>query len=183
MKTKQPGAISQAVDKVMDAAGGMMGAAKAAATTTADAFIENAAIGDLYEIQSARLALQRSQSADVRAAAQRMIVDHTANSHHLMAALEMSETAGTQHPPLALDTRRQTMMENLQEAPAEAFDETYAKQQVMAHEETAALMRSYASGGDNPQLRSVAQSALPVVERHLEHMEALHQRVKCAASG
>jgi putative membrane protein len=110
-----------------------------------------------------------------------MIVDHTANTHHLLAALEMNETRGVPAPPQVLDARRSTMIKHLREAPDESFDSTYASQQVMAHEETVALMRSYASAGDNPQLRSLAQSALPVVERHLEHMQMLHDELRKAA--
>jgi len=177
MSEDRKGVIGHAVDKVMDSAGGMLGAAKAAAITTAGAFVENAAIGDRYEIESARLALQRTRSSEVRAAAKRMILDHTANTHHLMAALEMNETRGVPQPPTELDTRRQTMIDHLRQAPDDGFDTAYASQQVMAHEETVALMRSYASGGDNPQLRSIAQSALPVVERHLEHMNRLQDQV------
>jgi putative membrane protein len=181
MSKDNKGTVAHAVDKVMDTAGGMMGAAKAAATTKAATFVENAAIGDLYEIESARLALQRSKQPEVRAAAQQMIADHTANTHHLMAALEMNETRGVPQPPKALDTRRQTMIDHLREAPDGSFDADYASQQVMAHEETVALMRSYGSGGDNPQLQSLALSALPVVERHLEHMKMLQDRVAKAA--
>jgi putative membrane protein len=178
MSEEKKSVVGHTVDRMMDSAGGMIGAAKAAAITTAGAFVENAAIGDRYEIESARLALQRSQSPLIRAAAERMIIDHTANTHHLMAALEMNEARGVAEPPAALDKRRQTMIEHLRDAPDEGFDRTYASQQVMAHEETVALMRSYASGGDNPQLRSVAQSALPVVERHLEHMSVLQESLQ-----
>lgn len=38
-------------------------------------------------------------------------------------------------------------------------------------------MRNYAGGGDNPQLRSLAQGTLPVVERHLQHARRLHAQV------
>jgi putative membrane protein len=82
---------------------------------------------------------------------------------------------------MELDTRRQTMIDHLREAPDDGFDAAYASQQVLAHEETVALMRSYASGGDNPQLRSLAQSALPVIERHLEHMTMLQDNVRSRA--
>jgi putative membrane protein len=182
MSDHEKGPIGKAIDKVMDTAGGTLGAAKAAATTSSGPFVENAAIGDLYEIESARIALQRSRSAEVRAAAEQMILDHTANTHHLLAALEMNETNGTKGPPpQTLDTRRQAMIDHLREAPEDSFDKTYAEQQVMAHEETVALMRSYAGGGDNQQLRSLALSALPVVERHLEHMKMLQQHVGEAA--
>ena len=182
MSEEKKGAIGHAVDKMMDTAGGMLGSAKAAATTSADTFIENAAIGDRYEIESARLALQRSRSPQVRAAAEQMIADHTANTHHLTAALEMNETRGLPQPPSALDSRRQMMIDHLQGAPEDKFDADYASQQVMAHEETVSLMRSYASGGDNAQLRSLAQSALPVVERHLDHMKLLKENLTSGAS-
>lgn len=165
------GTVGNLVDRAMDAVGGAIGAASAATTTSADAFVQNAAIGDRYEIEAARLALSRSRSAEVRAAAAKMINDHTANTNHLLCALEMNETAGVAAPPQELDTRRAKMLQHLAEAPDDKFDATYLAQQVLAHEETVTLMRDYGKAGDNPQLRSLAVSARPVVERHLEHMK------------
>jgi putative membrane protein len=176
MSSEHAGTVGHMVDKAMDTVGGMVGTAKAKIANTAESFVENTAIGDLYEIESSRLALERSQSAEVRAAAKQMIVDHMANTHHLQAALMMNETDGVK-APAGLDARRQSMIDHLRDAPENAFDSTYAAQQVLAHEETVALMRSYAGGGDNPQLQSLAMSALPVVERHLEHMKTLKQGV------
>lgn len=170
------GEIKNTIDKVTDAVGGTVGKMSAATTTGADAFVENAAIGDMYEIAAGRLALQRA-SENVREMARMMIADHTTSTHHLMAALEMNETRGVAPPPAELDTRRQTMLKHLQDAPADAFDATYADQQVLAHEETVSLMRSYSEGGDNPQLRSLALSTLPVVERHLTMMKRLRAEV------
>jgi predicted outer membrane protein len=48
---------------------------------------------------------------------------------------------------------------------------------VLAHEETTSLMRSYSEKGDNPQLRSLALSTLPVVERHLTHVKHLRAQI------
>jgi putative membrane protein len=169
----QTGTVGNLVDRAMDAVGGAIGAASAATSTSADAFVKNAAIGDRYEIEAARIALQRSRSGEVRAAATKMIADHTANSHHLLSALEMNETRGVAPPPQGVDARREKMLKHLVEAPDDKFDATYLAQQVMAHEETVTLMREFAKGGDNPQLRSLAVSALPVVERHLGHMTML----------
>jgi putative membrane protein len=167
------GTVGNLVDRAMDAVGGAIGAVTAATATSADVFVKNAAIGDRYEIESARIALGRSSSAEVRSAAAKMIVDHAANTHHLLSALEMNETRGVAPPPQGFDTRREKMLKHLAEAPDDKFDTTYLSQQVMAHEETVTLMREYAQGGDNPQLRSLAISALPVVERHLDHMKML----------
>ena len=171
------GEIKNMLDKATDAVGGTVGKMSAAATKTADSFVENAAIGDMYEIAAARLALRRSGSERVRQMARMMIADHTTSTHHLKAALEMNETRGVPSPPTEPDTRRQTMLQHLQDAPDDAFDSTYLDQQVLAHEETVSLMRSYGEGGDNPQLRSVALGTLPVVERHLSHVKQLRTEI------
>lgn len=167
------GEMKQTINKVTDTIGGTMGKMGASVTASDDGFVEQAAIGDTYEITAGALALRRTRNDKVRLAAAKMVADHTTSRHHLMAALEMNETRGVAAPPQALDTRRETMLQHLGEAPDEAFDRTYLDQQVLAHEETTSLMRSYSEKGDNPQLRSLALSTLPVVERHLSHMKAL----------
>lgn len=171
------GEIRNTINKVTDAIGGTAGKMSASTVSGADSFVEQAAIGDMYEIAAAEIALRRSRSEPVRGMAAKMILDHTANTHHLRAALEMNETRGVAAPPASLDTRRQKMVEHLEQAPDDAFDKTYVDQQTLAHEETVSLMRSYRDGGDNPQLRSVAAGALPVVERHLSGMKRLRDTV------
>lgn len=159
--------IKKTIDKAADALGGMAGKMGAAVTTEPDGFVENAAIGDLYEITAARIALQKGRSDAVRMMARQMIADHTTSTHHLQAALEMNETRGVAAPPQQLDSRRQTMVKHLEEAPEDDFDKTYLDQQVLAHEETVSLMRGFEQHGTNPQLRSFAAGTRPVVERHL----------------
>ena len=167
------GEIKHVFEKVTDVVGGTAGKMGAAVTTSADGFVENATIGNLYEIEAARVALQRTNSDAIRVFALNMLNDHTTATHHLEAALEMNETAGIAVPPPQLDTRREAMLKHLFDAPEESFDTTYVDQQVLAHEETVTLMRTYAQGGDNPQLRSVALGSLPVMERHLHHAKMM----------
>jgi putative membrane protein len=170
------GELKHTFDKVTDAIGGTAGKMSASATTSADGFVESAAIGNLYELEAARLAMQRSGSEPIRVFAGKMLLDHTTAMHQMSAALEMNETSGVAPPPTALDTRRETMLKHLVDSPVDDFDATYVDQQVLAHEETVSLMRSYADGGDNAQLRSVALGALPVVERHLHHAKMMKQQ-------
>ena len=167
------GELKNTMNKTMDTVAGMAGQMSAAMTDGADGFVENAAIGDMYEIAAARLAWQRTRDDRVRTVATRMITDHTTSTHHLRAALEMNETRGVTPPPLQPDNRRITMLKHLEEAPDGSFDRTYIDQQILAHEETTKLMRSYAGGGDNAQLRSFALGTLPVVERHLHKVKEL----------
>lgn len=167
------GELKNTLGKATDAIGGTAGKMSASMATGADGFVEDAAIGNRYEMEAARIALKRGRSDEVKSFAKTMIADHTTAKHHLHAALEMNETRGVKPPPGELDTRRRTMIQHLEEAPDGAFDSTYADQQVLAHEETATLMRSFAEGGDNAQLRSFALGTLPVVERHLTRAKAM----------
>lgn len=174
---REHGTVQHMMDKLQNMLGGLVGRATAAAVTTADAFVENAAIGDLYEIQSSKLALRRATSPQVKELAAKMITDHTTSTHHLKAALEMNETRGVKRPPTELDARRRKMLDTLDAAPSDKFDAMYLDQQVMAHQEALTLMTRYFSDGDNPQLRSVAAGAAPVIYRHLAHVKALKAKL------
>lgn len=162
-------------DKASDVAGGLMGRAEAKFSGSTDdtAFVENAAIGDLYEIKAAELALDRARSTGVRQAAEKMVHDHTTSAHQMRSALRMNETRGIGPLPGEVDARRRTMLDHLEAAPDDKFDATYLDQQIMAHKETIDLMTGYRDKGENPQLRSYAMGTAPVVERHLTRMEAL----------
>lgn len=172
-KDKAAGGLKQAMNKVTDTVGGMVGQMGAATTVSADFFVEQAAIGDRYEIEASMIALRRARTEGVILAASQMLQDHTASTHQLEAALETNETRGMERPPAGLDKRRASMIQHLEETPDDAFEQTWLDQQVLAHEETVKLLRGYASSGSNPQLRSLAMSGAPVVERHLDHMKML----------
>ncbi|MEH3087073.1 MAG: DUF4142 domain-containing protein [Xylophilus ampelinus] len=148
------------------------GAAPAAAAParTATEYMAMAASGDLLEIRTSELALQRTQSAPVRAFAQLMTQDHPRLSQALMAA---ARSGGLTPPPPALLPRHAEMLRALQAAPAAQSDAAYLRLQVAAHEEALALHRGYASSGDNAALRAAAASAVPVVQGHLQHAQGL----------
>lgn len=179
MSNEQHSTLRHTMDKATDAVGGMVGRveAKSAGSKSAAAFVENAAIGDKYEIEAAKIALGRARSEEVRQAARQMIADHTTSTHQLRSALRMNETKGVPPPPAGLDERRKTMIEHLDKAPGEDFDSTYLDQQVLAHKETHDLMSGFARSGDNAQLRSFAMGTAPVVARHLKKMESLKARL------
>lgn len=171
--TEQRGGIKQTMGKMRDTVGGIAGKLSARNVDDANTLVEEAYIGDLYERLAACLALQRGSSPEIRAVAMRMLEDHTTSTHQLKAALQMNETSGVQAPSGRLDERRNRMMEHLEAAPPEKFEAFYVDQQVLAHEETLALLRNYEAEGDNAQLRSYCAGTAPVVERHLARMKAL----------
>jgi putative membrane protein len=174
-QTEKHGSVRNTIDKLTDAVGGMMGRMSASMVSSANAFVEKAALSDRYEIEAAMIALRRTTSPDLRLLAKTMVADHTASTHNLQAALEMQETRGVIGPPTELDARHKTMIEHLEAAPDDQFDATYIDQQVLAHEEALTLLVHFRDNGDNPQLRSCAGAFAPVVYRHLQHCKALKQ--------
>jgi putative membrane protein len=137
-------------------------------------FVMMAGASDLFEIESSRLALQRSQRADVRQFGQMLIEHHTMMTQQVMAAARAS---GINPPPPQLLPMQQEMLSELRSAPAGSFDALYLRQQVMAHEMALNLHRNYASSGDRPPLRAAATAAAPIVSQHLQQARQMSGRM------
>jgi putative membrane protein len=145
------------------------------APTTANAYLAQASSGDQFEIQSSQRALQISQDPSIKSTAQMIIADHTRLSSELQAA---ATAAGIAPPPPVLAPRHAQMLDRLQRTTATRFDQAYRQAQVVAHREALALHRTYADRGDTPALKQAATRAVPVIEMHLQHVEALKPRGK-----
>lgn len=130
----------------------------------APAFVALAASSDLYEIESSRLALQRSRDPMVRMHAEMMIRDHTNTSNQLRTA---AASAGLGVPSQMLPMHL-AMLDALSRSGD--FNLVYRQQQATSHQQALALMGNYARRGDVPQLRGVAAAAVPVVRGHLDHL-------------
>ena len=161
----------EAVDKAQDMAAGPVGQTSAATmgSNMVSAYVPNAAMGDMYEIQAADIALERSQNAQVKELANMIKTDHTAASNAMKAMLPQAAPEVT--PPTALDQRRQGLIDNLRSASAENFDRTWVDQQIAAHNEALTLHRGF-SDQDSP-LAAHARSVVPKIEAHLRQAEQI----------
>lgn len=175
---QKPGGLKGALNKAGDMAGGMVGqvSASTSGAHSSEAFVTNACVGDLYEVEAGRLASQRSRSDAVREFGMMMVAHHTTAMHQMEAALMSSEV--TRFLPnlkatSQLDNRREGMLKHLREAAADDFDKTYLDQQRTAHREAITLHEGYAERGDNPQLQSVAIGGLPMIRRHLAAIDRI----------
>ena len=140
-----------------------------AAMPTRD-FVQAAQGSDQYEIEAAQVALIQSRDPHVRAFAQQMIQDHTVTSARLrQAALASGQTP----PPMGLNEDGQRMLSQLQSLRGAEFDAAYGRQQVMAHQAALVVEQGYASSGQDAGVRRVAQSAVPVIQRHLQMAQQL----------
>jgi putative membrane protein len=165
-----------AVNKAEDATGGAVGAASATTMGSHDtaAFVSNASQSDMYEIQAAKIAEQRSKNPQIQAFAKMMIKDHT-KSTDLMKPLVQ---AGGQTPADKLDDRRQGFIDHLNKASDTDFDKTYVDQQVAAHKEALDLMNGYAKDGSDAGLKGGAAKIAPTVQMHLDKITAIQASLK-----
>ncbi|MEN3287210.1 MAG: putative rane protein [Bradyrhizobium sp.] len=144
-------------------AGFVAGPAAAQQRLDAPTFVRTASASDAFEIQSSRLALERSGSPRVRAFAQHMINDHS------MTTAQLSQNAPSLvmfGGPGMLDERHAAMLSQLSAQNGPAFDRLYDQMQLAAHREAIALYSAYATTGDNPALVSLTRNTLPVLRQH-----------------
>jgi putative membrane protein len=145
---------------------------------------------DAFEIESSRLALERSRNPAIRAHARRMIQDHARGTQALLSlpraappgplegaasALLGAVTGGaaTAPGPVVLNARQTDMLGQLAPESGPAFDALYTQMQVTAHQEAVGLYAAYAQGGSDPAGRALAQQTLPTLQDHLRAAQRL----------
>jgi putative membrane protein len=132
-------------------------------------FVEKAALTDMYEIEAAKIALQRSKVQPVKDFAQMMIDDHTATTAELGP---LASAAGVA-PPTALDEDHMKKLDDLKSAKVQDFDDKYIDQQTAAHSDALGLMKDYAENGKDPGIQAFASKVALKVDEHLQKVKAL----------
>ncbi len=168
-------AVLDTADNMVDdnMVGGNMMAPPAATAANGQEYATMAAAGDLYEIESSRLALEKAQNAQVKELAQMIITDHEKSTADLKTAAGEAQPAITVTP--ALNAEQQANMEALRAASAADFDRLYISQQIPAHEKTLALVQDYAGKGEVVSLKAHAATVTAPVQRHLERLRTMQQ--------
>jgi len=148
---------------------------QAAATREAQAYLFHAGAGDVFEITSSMVLLNKSSNPQVRNYAS-MLIDHHTRTTNL--ALANAKAAGIMPPPPELSPMQKSMIGQLHAANPAAIDRLYLQQQVPAHQQALALQSGYARSGDAPSLRQTAQGAVPIVQAHLDQARQMLQSVR-----
>jgi len=148
-----------------------MGTAFAA---TSNDFVDKAAAGGIAEIETSRLALEKSASADVKAFANMMITDHSKANDELAALAKKHDIEVPDSTTLVKQAK-----EKILDMRDESFDAAYANNQVKAHEDTIELFKKEANTVTDDkvkgatELKGFAQKMLPALEKHLEMAKKL----------
>jgi putative membrane protein len=135
--------------------------AKAALDQEDKTFVKEAAIGGMAEVELSKIA-QKSENADVKRFADRMIADHTKANEQLTS---IATGLGVDLPK-TLDSEHERMREKLQTLHGKAFDDQYMQGMVEDHNKAVKLFQQEERSGHNTELKQFAQKTLPTLEEH-----------------
>lgn len=123
-----------------------------------EAFVLHAAIAEIYDVQAARIALNKGQNPDLRSFAAVLIKDHSDAAGAMKAA-----TGGLQEPN-ALDWKHQSLIDRLNQISDHDFDALYLEQQATAQEAARAAYTKFLEEAPNDELRVFADKLLRAIE-------------------
>lgn len=169
--TAPVGTAAPATPAVAPATNAVTTAAVQTQPKTAQEFVDAAASGGLFEVESSKLALERSKSDAVKAFARMMIDDHTKANDELKAIA----TGASLNVPTAPQDGPADHLKAVQDAADADFDRTYIQHQTQAHDETVALFTAQAGSTQTPELAAFAARTLPTIKMHAEHARMLAQ--------
>ncbi|WP_169728434.1 DUF4142 domain-containing protein [Geminicoccus roseus] len=141
------------------------------ATVPADAFLQMAGVGNMFEIQAGTIASEKSNNPDVRAYGREMVEDHG------MMGLELNSKASiagsTYTVPVTLDAKHQAMIDQLEAASAEEFDQLYIEMMRQSHKDTYELLNAMADRGSLANFNEFAEDNKEMVLEHLNEANDL----------
>lgn len=138
--------------------------------TDARSYLDKAAAGDAFEIESSRAILKTTGNPAIRTFANMMITAHKQSSAQLRTAagkLHLAEGSTT------LSSDQQRTLDSIKAAKGTDADQAYLAAQRDAHSQALDLHKHYASDGDVPELKQAATSIATVVQRHLDELDKL----------
>ena len=138
-------------------------------------FVTMAANSNQFEIEAGELATERGSDERVIEYGNHMVMDHGA------AGVELTALATTKgwNVPDDLMAEEQEMLEELMMLEGVAFDQEFARQMVLSHQEAVSLFEraSGPNGVIDSELREWAGKKLPTLRAHLEDAQELDAQI------
>jgi putative membrane protein len=145
-----------------------------AATATDRHFMQDAAQGNLAEVEMGRLALNKAIDGDVRQFGQRMIDDHSKALHELRLLARSKRVT----VPRRVNAQQAKEMKALSRLSGAAFDRRYVNLMVKDHRKDVSEFHKASAGSDDRDLRRWASQTTPVLESHLRMIERIDRSLR-----
>lgn len=127
-------------------------------------FVDMAAQTDMVEANLGQLAGNVAESQQVKDYGQTLTTDHTNDYQQLTNAAKQANLT----VPTSIDAEHNKMMvDPFQKLKGAAFDKKYIQEMIAGHTKALAEYKKEAAGAENPVIKSYAETAIPVLEKHL----------------
>jgi putative membrane protein len=136
-------------------------------------FVMKAAQSDMLEIESSKLALQKSDSDKTKKFAEMMVKDHTETSTELKGLLSGGKVKAS--APGEMDKAHKEKFDKLSKLQGKDFTKEYNDMQLSAHKDAVSMFERYGKEGDNADLKAFANKTLPHLKQHLTMAEDLNK--------
>lgn len=170
----------------MQSTSGASGTAGATASGTAKVSaadrkaITDMAVANMAEVETGKLALSKSQNAEVKAFAQQMIDDH---GKALSDVQTLAQSKGVTLPT-ELDAKHKAMSAKLEKLNGDAFDKEYMKMAGLKdHKDTHAKLQKISKSAKDADVKAAAEKTIPVVEQHLKAAQQMSSSKSGTTSG
>jgi putative membrane protein len=140
-------------------------------SSTTKQFLDFASQVNLGEIRGGILAEQKAQAPAVKAYGRLMMLDHSELESQLDAIAAGSNVSLPNQPSAAAEAQ----MNELKSMSGPQFDTAYMKDMVNGHEKAVGKFRSEQLSADNTSVRTIASTALPILEQHLALAKAVRE--------
>jgi putative membrane protein len=129
----------------------------------------------MVEANLGQLAQTASTSQPVKDYADMLVTDHTNDFHQLYVVAHQANL----NMPDAIDGgNNKAMIAPFQKLKGAAFDHRYVREMVAGHNKAIDVYKREAADAENPALKSYAEEALPVLQKHLASAKDLEHVAK-----
>jgi len=127
------------------------------------AFMQEAAMDGMLEVELGRLAVQNAASDEVKRFGQQMIDDHNNANEELKSLAQTEGVTLATH----LDSKHAKELQRMQKLNGAQFDREYLKMMHEDHHKAIKLFTDEGFRGDDPEVKGFALRALPTLNGHL----------------
>ena len=131
------------------------------------------ATGDSLEVEIGRLATEQAQSDDVKAVADKIVRDHSANRDEALRLAQQEQLALAPPPADTSEAHGTNVMQQLQGLQGEAFDRAFVQQQIEHHQNEVRNLTTIQATVVDPEVRAFVERTLTAVQEHLDQLQQI----------
>ena len=138
------------------------------------AFVMEAAMGGMMEVQGGTVAQQKAMNQRVKDFGSMMVTDHSQANNELKSLVS---SRGIMLPD-SLGNKMQNDLAELSKLDGKKFDSKYVSEMVEDHKKDVQLFQQKAQTINDPDLKNWVNKTLPVLQKHLDSIQAIAKNLK-----